>query len=133
MTLENIVAWLKALDPELSDCIAAGSIDGSKEKFVGVYNDGKVKGNSRICLGGAENVRYAYKNVTVLIHWTNNAYQAEKKAQQIFNLIYGSCGLVMGNVPVVSVDPGTRPVSVGKDVYGIFEYVINMEICYERI
>ena len=37
MTLENIVAWLKALDPELSDCIAAGSIDGSKEKFVGVY------------------------------------------------------------------------------------------------
>ena len=50
MTLENIVAWLKALDPELSDCIAAGSIDGSKEKFVGVYNDGKVKGNSRICL-----------------------------------------------------------------------------------
>lgn len=54
MTLENIVAWLKALDPELSDCIAAGSIDGSKEKFVGVYNDSRVKGNSRICLGGAE-------------------------------------------------------------------------------
>ena len=52
MTLENIVAWLKALDPELSDCIAAGSIDGSKEKFVGVYNDGRVQGNSRICLGG---------------------------------------------------------------------------------
>lgn len=43
MTLENIVAWLKALDPELSDCIAAGSIDGSKKKFVGVYNDGRVK------------------------------------------------------------------------------------------
>ena len=133
MTLENIVAWLKALDPELSDCIAAGSNDGSKEKFVGVYNDGRVKGNSRICLGGAENVRYAYKNVTVLIHWTNNAYLAEKKAQNIFHLIYGSCGFSTGGVSVISVDPGPCPVSAGKDEYGIFEYVINMEICYERI
>lgn len=133
MTLGNIVAWLKTLDPELSGCIAAGGIDGSKEKFVGVYSDSKARKESRICLGGPENVRYGYKNVTVLVHWTNNAYQAEKKAQQIFDLLYGSCGLSIVNVPVVSVDPGMCPVSVGKDEYGIFEYVINMEICYERI
>jgi hypothetical protein len=133
VNLENIVTWLKALAPELSDCIAAGGIDGSKEKFVGVYNDNKTKGSSRICLGGAENVRYDYKNVTVLIHWTNNAYLAEKKAQGVFDLIYGSCGFLMGDVSIVSVDPGRGPVSVGKDEYGIFEYVINMEICYERI
>lgn len=133
MTLKNIVEWLKNLNPELSGCIAAGSIDGSKEKFVGVYSDSKVRNESRICLGGPENVRYDYKNVTILIHWTNNAYQAEKKAQQIFDLIYGSCGFLMGNVSVVSVDPGACPISVGKDEYGIFEYAINMEICYERI
>ena len=27
MTLENIVAWLKALDPELSDCIGSVNIE----------------------------------------------------------------------------------------------------------
>ena len=45
----------------------------------------------------------------------------KRKPTTVFNLIYGSCSLLMGNVPVVSVDPGTRPVSVGKDEYGIFE------------
>ena len=58
MTLENIVAWLKALDPELSDCIAAGG--GSKEKFVGVYNDGKRQWGNSVYPRRAKHW-YAYK------------------------------------------------------------------------
>lgn len=133
MTLENIVSWLKTIDSDLTGCIAAGGIDGNKDKFVGVYNDNRFAANSRICIGGTENTKYQYKRVTLLIHWTKSETQAEGKAQSLFDQLYGMCGFLLGTTYVVSVNPGNGPVSAGKDAYGICEYAINMEFCYERI
>ena len=127
MTLKAIVQWLKTLDPALDGCIAAGGIDGNQEKFVGVY-DAKSSGTSRICMGGKESTVYDSKQITLLIHWTKSEFQAEAKAQELWEKLYGLCGISIGEIPVISVDPGNGPTSVGKDAYGICEYVINMKI-----
>lgn len=38
MTAENLKNWLKTQDGEAEGRIAVGCIDGSKERFIGVYD-----------------------------------------------------------------------------------------------
>lgn len=132
LTLEQIKDWLKGQDTDLNDCIAVGRIDGNKDKFIGVYPL-KPSGNSqRICIGGADQTRYQVRNVSILIHWTNKMSLAEAKAFAIYGLFYGLSGVIMGTTRVISADPGPEPIPVGKDIKGIYEYVIQLKILYER-
>ena len=130
LTLENVVSWLKTLDPELSGCVAAGVIDGGKDKFVGVYNDRNAV-PPRLCLGGEENTRYEDKHVALLVHWTKSETQAEEKALELYDKLYCLCGVPIGDVWVISIRP-SAPIPAGRDNKGIIEYVINLKICYER-
>lgn len=133
LTLGQIRDWLTAQLPELHGCIAVGTIDGNKEKFVGVYPL-KVSGSSqRICLGGAEQTRYQERGASILVHWTKSAATAESRAMDIYNLFYGRSRVTMGDTLVVKLDPGPAPVPVGKDAQGICEYVIQLKIIYERV
>lgn len=132
LTLGQIRDWLKGQDPDLKNCIAVGSIDGNKEKFVGVYPLKPSGGSQRVCIGGSEETRYGTASVSILIHWTKNAVLAEAKANSIYGLFYGLAGVLMGTTPVISADPGPAPIPVGKDAHGVFEYVIQLKMIYER-
>lgn len=133
LTLEQVRDWLKAQDPELNDCIAVGGIDGNKEKFVGVYPL-KLSGSSqRVCLGGVAQTRYWQRGVSVLVHWTKNAAEADAKSQAVYGLFYGLSRVEMGvGTLVISADPGPAPIPVGKDLHGICEYVIQIKIFYGK-
>jgi len=132
LTLEQIKDWLKNQDPDLNNCIAVGSIDGNKDKFIGVYPL-KPSGNTqRICIGGADQTRYQGRSVSILIHWTNKISTAEAKATAVYGLFYGLSGVVMGTTKVISADPGPAPIPVGKDSQGYCEYVIQIKFIYER-
>lgn len=133
LTLEQVRDWLKSQDTDLNNCIAVGSIDGNKEKYVGVYPPKSSSGGSqRICMGGAPQTRYLQRGASILVHWTKNASQAEAKAQAIYNLFYGLSRAQMGGTVVISADPGREPISIGKDAHGVCEYVIQLQIFYER-
>jgi hypothetical protein len=132
LTLEQVKDWLKSQDTSLNNCIAVGSIDGNKEKFVGVYAL-KPSGNTqRICIGGADQTRYQSRGISLLIHWTKSAVEAESKASAIYSLFYGLSNMAMGTTNVISADPGQAPIPVGKDSQGFCEYVIQIKILYER-
>lgn len=133
LMLKQVADWIKEIDTELPDCIAVGTIDGNKEKYIGVYNDPNASGKQRVCLGGIAQTTYREKRVTLLVHWTNSAVQAEKKAAELYEKLCGRSGFQIGEVKIVYLDPGAAPVSVGRDVRGIYEYVINMKIIYERM
>lgn len=133
LTLEQVKGWLKSQDSDLNSCIAVGSIDGNKEKFVGVYPLKSSGDSQRICLGGAAQTLYQERNVSILLHWTKSSVQAEAKAIALYNLFYGLSGVVMGTTKVISADPGPEPIPVGKDDHGICEYVIQIKFIYERI
>lgn len=132
LTLVHVKDWIKEIAPETVGKIAVGTIDANKEHFVGVY-DGKRSPPGRICLGGYPQTRYAQKSVCILLHWSKTPTQAETQAQSLWERMSGAGGFLMGGIPVVSVDASGGPVNVGRDEYGVCEYVINLMILYERV
>ena len=132
LSLEQVKNWIKTIAPETAGKIAVGNIDGNKEYFVGVY-DGKRPPPQRICIGGYEQTRYAQKTVRILLHWSKIPVEAEAEAQSLWASMSGANGFMMGKIPVVSIDASGSPVSVGRDEYGVCEYVINLIITYERM
>lgn len=108
----------------------AGKIDASKEQCIGIYNIPSPKTN--IALGGLANTSYSAKAISILIHWTKNNDTAERKAQEVYNALFGQDGEI-GGYRIIKFDMRTsEPVGVGTDENGIFEYVIETVIYYER-
>lgn len=132
LTLEQVADWIEASVKELTGIVSVGCIDGNKEKYVGVY---PLRGGTaqRICIGGKEQTKYQSKRVSVLIHWTKDMRQAEQKANEMYELLYGLTNVQMGDTKVVLIDAGEAPVPVGKDTQGICEFVIQATILHERI
>lgn len=131
MTLMQIVEWLSENIPEIDDCCTVGTIDGKREKAVGVYSR-KPSGRQRMCIGGPEQTRYQIKAVTILVHWTISVGKAEAKAQEIYDALYGLRDCWMGGTRVISADPGAGVVPAGKDSKGIAEYIVNMDFVHEK-
>lgn len=126
MTLENLRNYLKE-QTDVGDGIAMGSIDGNKERFLGVY-PGKPPDKQRVCLGGPEQTLTEELYATILIHWGKSMTAAMAKAQQVWQLFYAAGSRTMDGAAVYAVEPGGGPVPVGRDDRGIFEFVINLKI-----
>ena len=107
-----------------------GKIDSSKEQCIGIYS---IPGPApKIAIGGLSNTSYATKAVSILVHWGKNANTAEQKAQEVYNKLFGQKA-VIGGKRVINFDMRTsEPIGVGSDSNGIFEYVIETIIYYER-
>lgn len=107
-----------------------GKIDDSKEQCIGIYNvQGPVP---NIAIGGLENTSYATKAISILIHWTKNCNTAEQKAQEVYNALFGQ-SVTIGGKRVIKFNMRTpEPVSVGTDSNGVFEFIIETIIYYER-
>ena len=130
MTLENLRNYLKE-QTDVGEGIALGSIDGNKERFLGVY-PGKPPDKQRVCLGGPEQTLTEELYATVLIHWGKSMAAAMDKAQQVWKLFYAAASCTMDGAAVYAVEPGGGPVPVGRDDRGIFEFVINLKITCEK-
>jgi len=128
ITLKDVREFLKTkID---CDNWYSGKIDASKDKCIGIYNI--QGGKPYIALGGIDNTSYSSKAISILVHWTNNSNTAELKAQEVYNALFGQLGII-GEHKVIMFDMKTdEPVNVGADSNGIFEYVINLTIKYER-
>lgn len=108
----------------------SGKIDASEEQCIGLYNIPSSTQN--IALGGLENTSYSTKALSILIHWTKNCDKAERKAQEVYNALFGQNGKI-GEHRVIKFDMRTsEPINVGTDNNGIFEFVIETVVYYER-
>lgn len=128
MTLADVREYLKTK----IDCPKwyIGKIDSTQEQCIGIYNtQGPVP---TIALGGLSNTSYSTKAISILVHWGNDANIAELKAQEVYNIFFGQSALI-DNTRVIKFDMRTdEPISLGTDDNGIYEYVINLVIYYER-
>lgn len=127
MTLAQVRDWLKTQ----IDCPAwyIGKIDGSKEQCIGIYNT--IGPAPRIAIGGLENTGTAIKAVSILVHWGKNANLAEQKAQEVYEAMFGKSAIIGGR-RVVMFDMAKEPINLGTDDLGVYEYVIETNIIYER-
>lgn len=128
MTLAEIRDYLKTK----IDCPNwyIGKIDGDKEQCIGIYGLPGPKPN--IAIGGLTNTSYSKKAISILIHWGKNANIAEIKAQEVYSALFGQSALVGGHRVVVFDMRTTEPIVLGTDSKGIYEYVIETNIIYER-
>lgn len=107
-----------------------GKIDESKEQCIGIYSS--VGPVPNLAIGGLENTSYATKAISILVHWTKNCNTAEQKAQEVYSAFFGQSGTV-GGKRIIKFDMRTpEPVNVGVDSKGVFEFVIETIIYYER-
>ncbi|MEG1004339.1 MAG: minor capsid protein [Clostridium sp.] len=107
-----------------------GKIDGTKEQCIGIYSIQGSKPN--IALGGLANTSYSTKAISILVHWGKNANIAEKKAQELYNALFGQDAII-GNKRVIQFSmKTTEPISVGTDKNNVYEYVIEVNIIHER-
>lgn len=111
--------------------VYAGNIDSNIDQSIGVYS-GSKSGIHKVCLGGEEQTKTREKNISILIHWTDNPSDSELNAYRILDILV--------NVRNYEYDGGVLrfmllndPISVGRDNRGICEYVIEGKIYYERI
>lgn len=103
---------------------------GHKEKSITIYNS---KGAyPRLAIGGLDLTSYTNKTISILVHWGKNSDEAEKKAQEVYNVFFGQDGII-GGKRVIQFNMSTaEPIYVGTDDEGYFEYVIDLTIYYER-
>lgn len=128
MTLDDVVNWLETVVDSPNWYI--GQI-GKKEQCIGLYNT--TGAQPRIAIGGLEATGYVIKPISILVHWGRNSDAAERKAQEVYNAFFGVSNVDIGGKRVAMFKMATpQPVNVGTDSEGVFEYVIETHIYYER-
>ena len=128
MTLKDVKDWLKTRVS--ADVWKIGTYDTSNDKTVCVRNLTSNRGV--LAVGGLQNTTTAVKGVSIVILWSKNPDETERVAQSIQALFYGQHP-VIGDYRVVKCDMRSdEPISVGTDGEGIYEYVIETWLTYER-
>lgn len=109
----------------------SGSLRDSKEKGICVYSKPAMSKN-KVAVGGIDNTSTFVQGYAILIHWNKNAKTSEEKAMEIYTQLWGSNPVINGH-RIIKIDlRDANPVSVGVDDNGIYEFVINFDILYER-
>lgn len=128
MTLKDVKDWLKT--QVLADAWKIGTYDVSKDKTLCVRN--LTSNRSVLAVGGLQNTTTAVKGISIVVHWSKNPDETERVAQSIHALFYGQQPFI-GDYQIVKCDMRSdEPISVGTDGEGIYEYVIETWLTYER-
>lgn len=128
MTLAEVRDYLKTVAGAKHYYI--GRRDGKQEKSVGVYP--LRRPGCPVAIGGREATGIGMKPVSILLHWTKNADETERAAQQLYDRLLNVKNAVIGGVRVYYCKPLTpEPVDVGTEG-DVFERVLEFEIYFER-
>lgn len=128
LTLANVRDWLKEYN--IAQYYFVGKLDTSKENALCVYNR-KRSGAPVMALGGLSS--YNIKAISLLLHCSKNAVQAEQIAITLFEKISSEEKLIINNTPIYYIALQVpEPVAIGTDENGIYEYVIEFDLYYKK-
>lgn len=129
VTLANIRDWLKSFG--LFDNYYIGRLDAKKKNSLGIYNLQDT--GRREVIGGLK--KYEKKGVSLLIHGDTNKAKTEQKAFELYNALetIGDDKKRIGNKKVCFVQLlNNEPIDVDQDADSVYEYVIEMNIYFEK-
>ena len=127
--LSDIRDWLKSFG--LFDNYYIGRLDTKKKNSLGVYNLQDT--GRREVIGGLK--KYEKKGVSLLIHGDTNKAKTEQKAFELYNALetIGDDKKRIGNKKVYFVQLlNNEPIDVDQDADSVYEYVIEMNIYFEK-
>lgn len=129
VTLANIRDWLKSFG--LFDSYYIGRLDTKKKNSLGIYNLQDI--GRREVIGGLK--KYEKKGISLLIHGDTNKAKTEQKAFELYNALetIGDDKKRIGNKKVYFVQLlNNEPIDVDQDADSVYEYVIEMNIYFEK-
>ena len=131
VTLANIRDWLKSFG--LFDNYYIGRLDSKKKNSLGVYN--LQDAGRREVIGGLK--VYEKKGVSLLIHGDTNKANTERKAWDLYNAIESVSKneniLIAKEKKVFFIELlNNEPIDVNQDSDSVYEYVIEMNIYFEK-
>lgn len=108
-----------------TESVTASCIDASKSETIGVYQrEGFVL---RECIGTESS--YQMTKIRILIHWTDNPSETERKAMEIAELFSGFEDMETENHIIKFAEVKTVR-NIGKDEKGICEYIADVNLIY---
>ena len=131
ITLASIRDWLKTF--KLFDFYYVGRLDAKKKTSLGVYNLQDT--GRREVIGDLK--KYEKKGVSLLVHGDTNKTTTEQKAWQLYEaieaLIMSYVYPKIGGKKVYFIELlQNQPVDVDQDNDKIYEYVIELNIYFEK-
>ena len=124
----DVREWLKTLSA--ADHYSVGKIDNRLDRSIGVYAL-DTSGYPVRAIG--QDSSYTILPVSVLIHWTKDAKITEQAARQLFEAIRTARNQTVNGHKIYLIDLLTPdPVFIGTDEKGVYEWVIEFQIYYER-
>lgn len=125
LQLTDICQYIKS-KTDVGESITSGIIDEKSNKCIVVYDNNR-SGSPRMALGGADNIRYYKKKISILVHWGASQQGAQQKAYEIYNLFSGKSDVYIGNSHIAFFVP-SEPQRIGFTGDKIYEYVVPVEI-----
>lgn len=129
ITLAGVKDWVKSLG--IGEHFSVGRINTNLDKSLGIYQR-DARTPYTIPVGGLANKSYDTKNVTILMHWTDNASESERAALELFEAIQSQDNVVIDNKHVKFIRLVTDPIDVTDPQMGVYEYVIQLDFITER-
>lgn len=117
----------------IADHFYIGKLDDKKQKSIGVYQLPTT--NMNVAVGGLDNTKIKEKNVSILIHWNNNADDTELKALELYYKFMNSRNFnITDNILVNYIDLLVpEPIDVGTDSSNVYERVIQARFFYKEV
>lgn len=125
--LNEIKDWLKEFN--IAEHYYMGKLDNKMDKSIGVYQR-KTSIEPRVCFDGLTS--YEIKQVSILIHWNNDANSTERASYDLYNAIKQSKNIIISKIEIPYVQLlSSEPIDVGTDDKGIYERVIELDFYYK--
>lgn len=128
----DIRSWVASLGIAEDQNVYIGKLDNKQQKSIGVYGRSS-SGTPSIALGGLEYTTHDTKPISLLVHWTRSKPVSEAAAYELFEKIRNLTSLSIGGTRVDYVRLMVpEPQDVGTDDSGVYEYVIWLDLIYQR-
>lgn len=106
-----------------------GVLPNKEEKSIGVY---PMPNTPNKTVGGDINASYSVKRISILVHWNKSIRETEKVAHELYNKLTETRNETINQSTILFIDVPDEPHHIDTDEEGIYEYVIEAELYYER-
>lgn len=132
MTLADVRDYVATLSIAIDANCYSGKLADKKDKSIGTYH---LKQNRPpvIAIGGIENSSYNTKGISLLVHWNKSQRETENAAQQLYDALLSCRNVDINDSKILFIKHlYNEPISIDTDEQGVYEYVIECFIYYER-
>ena len=124
--LNQIRDWMKTFDAAENYYI--GKMN-DKEKSLGVFQLSPRPPTRAI----GQDSSYEVRRISIKLHWNKNQNESERAAYKLYRQLRAVSSFDIDNIHIYFIDLlQAEPVSIDTDVNGVYEWVIEFEIYYER-